>query len=47
MEIEAIDSAKFKTRQQLLKQCRYYIKLFQISKKDLVPVSYSDLLLRK
>ena len=35
------------SRERLMKQCKYYMHAFGIMKKDLVQVSYSDLLLRK
>lgn len=47
MEIEAIDSDDSIGREKLLEQCNEYLKLFDISDKDLVSVSYSDLLLAK
>lgn len=47
MEIEAIDSNDTLGKEKLLKQCEHYFKLFGISEDDLIPVSYSDLLLRE
>ena len=47
VEIEAIDSDGKIGKKKLLKQCNYYLKLFGINKKDLLSVSYSDLLLKK
>ena len=46
IEIEAIDKAGNVGEDKLLKQCQFYLDLFKISKEDLIPVSYSDLLLR-
>lgn len=45
MEIEAIESEEFKTKDQLDKQCRFYIGELGVKKKDFIEVSYSDLLL--
>ncbi|MFH1392404.1 MAG: class IV adenylate cyclase [bacterium] len=45
VEIEVIDNRKT-SKDKLLKQCEYYLDLFQISKKDLISGSYSDLLLK-
>lgn len=47
VEIEAIDKNPSIGREKLLEQCDYYLKLFKISKEDLISVSYSDLLLKK
>lgn len=47
MEIEAIDKDGSIGKKKLLKQCNYYLKLFGVDKKDLIAVSYSDLLLKK
>lgn len=47
IEIEAIDSKGMIKGEGLLEQCENYFKLLDISKDDLVPVSYSDLLLAK
>lgn len=47
IEIEAIDSDGTISRETLLKQCSDYLKLFGVEEKDLVPVSYSDMLLEK
>ncbi len=47
VEIEAIDSDGSIGKKTLLKQCREYLRLFRIPEKDLVSVSYSDLLLKK
>jgi predicted adenylyl cyclase CyaB len=46
MEIEAIDTEGTFTKEKLLEQCEYYLKLFEIPKSDLISVSYSDLLLQ-
>lgn len=45
MEIEAIESEKYKTHAQLLDQCNFFINKLGIRKKDFIEVSYSDLLL--
>ena len=47
MEIEAIDTDGSIGQEKLEKQCAYFIKLLGIEEKDLVAVSYSDLLSRK
>lgn len=47
IEIEAIDKEGAIGKQKLLKQCQFFLNLFNISQKDLVSVSYSDLLLKK
>ncbi|MEE9436216.1 MAG: class IV adenylate cyclase [Candidatus Adiutricales bacterium] len=44
IEIEAIGDG-LRDRQELLKQCEYYLDLFNIYEEDLVPGSYSDLYL--
>lgn len=45
MEIEAIDTGDI-PREKLSEQCDSYVKLFGISKEDMVSVSYSDLLFK-
>lgn len=45
MEIEAIDKNGSIGKKKLFKQCQFYLKLFNIKKKDLISDSYSDLLL--
>lgn len=47
VEIEAIDDNGKIGTENLLKQCRFYMGLFGISKDSLVSVSYSDLLIEK
>ncbi len=47
VEIEAIDSYGTIGKDKLLEQCNFYSSLFSISEKDLISVSYSDLLLKK
>ncbi len=47
VEVEAIDSDGSIGIQKLQKQCDYYRKLFQISSKDLIDFSYSDLIMRE
>ncbi|MBI2251518.1 MAG: CYTH domain-containing protein [Armatimonadetes bacterium] len=47
IEIEAININKNIGKVKLLEQCRFYLDLFQISKDNLISVSYSDLLLKQ
>lgn len=47
VEIEAIDQDGTVGEEKLQEQCNYYLQLFQIPAADLVPYSYSDLLLGK
>ena len=47
IEIEAIDHDGTIGKDKLLKQCQFFLDLFKISQKDLISVSYSDLLLQK
>lgn len=47
VEIEAIDEDGSIGKEKLLKQCEKYLELFEISKENLVSVSYSDLLLKE
>lgn len=47
VEIEAIDGSGKIGKNKLLEQCSYYLKLFKIDKADLLPNSYSDLLIKK
>ena len=47
IEIEAIDSDGTIGQETLYSQCRHYLDLFSIKAEDLIPVSYSDLLLNK
>jgi adenylate cyclase class 2 len=47
LEIEAQDSQGFLGKKILLKQCRYFMNLLQIEKRDLIAASYSDLLLHR
>jgi len=47
VEIEAIDEIGKASRQKLLKQCRGYLKLFDIKPQDLVSKSYGDLILKR
>lgn len=46
VEIEAIDKARSIGNEKLLEQCNHYLNLLNISKDDLVEISYSDLMLR-
>ena len=45
IEIEAIDTAGTIGEEKLRQQCQEYIKLFNIQPSDLIPFSYSDMLL--
>lgn len=45
VEIEAIDKTGAIGKEKLQQQCQYYMQLFGINTKDLIAVSYSDLLL--
>ena len=47
VEIEAIDNDGNMSKDKLLEQCQFFLDLFKISQEDLMPVSYSDLLLQK
>ncbi len=47
VEIEAIDNDGTRGKDKLLEQCHYFLSLFNIQVEDLVPVSYSDLLIQK
>jgi predicted adenylyl cyclase CyaB len=47
VEIEAIDNDGTIGKDKLLEQCEFFLDLFKISPKDLISVSYSDLLLTK
>ena len=44
VEIEAIDTDGSLSQEALLKQCEYYMNLFEIKETDLIEVSYSDLI---
>ena len=45
-EIEALDNRRNISKKKLLKQCNFFLDLFNIPKSDLISVSYSDLLLK-
>jgi len=47
IEIEAQSDAGTIEREELKKQCQYYVNLFEIKENELVTCSYSDLLLEK
>lgn len=47
VEIEAIDSDNSIGKEKLLEQCQFYMNFFDIDEKDLIDVSYSDLMLQK
>lgn len=47
VEIEANDAGGKIGQEKLLEQCQFFLGLFKIKKEDLIPVSYSDLLLEK
>jgi predicted adenylyl cyclase CyaB len=44
VEIEAIDDKGIFTKEELEKQCKFYLDLFSIEVKDLITHSYSDML---
>ena len=44
VEIEAIGNDS-EDKNSLMQQCKFYLNLFGIAKEDLIPVSYSDMLL--
>jgi len=46
VEIEAIDKTGEFGQEKLLEQCNYYLELFGINENELIPVSYSDLILK-
>ncbi len=46
VEIEAIDKTGELGQERLLEQCNYYLELFGIKENELIPVSYSDLVLK-
>jgi len=45
IEIEAIGDDETTDKERLLHQCRHYLNIFNIPEKDLIAVSYSDLLM--
>lgn len=47
IEIEAISNDNKVKKDELLKQCKHYINLLDINKKDMISLSYSDMLLKK
>jgi predicted adenylyl cyclase CyaB len=47
VEIEAIDEGGNIDEEKLREQCKFYLDLFGIQQKDLISVSYSDLLLKR
>lgn len=47
VEIEAIDDDGSIGKDKLLEQCQFFLELFKIPQKDLISVSYSDLLLNQ
>jgi predicted adenylyl cyclase CyaB len=47
VEIEAIDEGGTMSLEQLQNQCEHYMNLFKIEQKDLIEVSYSDMMLKK
>jgi len=46
VEIEAIGGNP-DDKHSLMEQCKFYLNLFGISKEDLIPYSYSDMLIKK
>jgi predicted adenylyl cyclase CyaB len=47
VEIEAINTEENIGKEKLLEQCQFYLSLFNILEQDLIPVSYSDMLIQK
>ncbi len=47
VEIEAIDSEGIRNSEELLEQCRFYMRLLKINEDELISCSYSDLLLQQ
>jgi adenylate cyclase, class 2 len=47
IEIEAGNKSATKTKEELLQQCKFYLKEFKVQEQDLVANSYSDLLMEK
>lgn len=47
VEIEAIDTNRSLGEEQLNKQCQKFLQLFGIKENDLIPVSYSDMLIEE
>ncbi len=45
-EIEALSKNDKIPKDELYRQCQYYLDLFDISNKDLVSISYSDMLIK-
>ena len=47
IEIESIDKEGNLGKEKLLEQCNFFLQLFNVQKKDLLPTSYSDMLINK
>ena len=47
IEIEAIDKEGNLGKEKLLEQCNFFLQLFNVQKKDLLSMSYSDMLINK
>lgn len=47
VEIEAIGEGSVSDRKKLDEQCRHFLELLEIASKDLIPNSYSDMLLNR
>jgi len=47
IEIEATDSGGTIDKDKLLEQCKYYMQMLGIKESDLIPLSYSDMLINK
>lgn len=47
VEIEAINNDGLIGKKKLFKQCQFFLDLFKIPQKDLISISYSDLLLQE
>jgi len=46
IEIEAVGKEE-DNKDDLFKQCKFYLNLFDVDKNDLIPVSYSDMIIEK
>ncbi|MBN1252471.1 MAG: class IV adenylate cyclase [Bacteroidales bacterium] len=46
IEVEAIGKEN-DDKENLLQQCKFYLNLFGVDKNDLIPVSYSDMIIEK
>ena len=46
VEIEAIGNPEIDKKVELVKQCKFYMNLFDVRKENLIEVSYSDMLMK-